>query len=96
MTLLVILFGATTVIGAAAAIWLARDRDRLRRRFAGIRDLEREIAARRHAFNVELSRRQIVVESELTARRRAVEGELAKRTAEVVLAVRQTMRRAAN
>lgn len=96
MTLLVIVFGVTTLVGSAAAIWLALDRHRLRRRFAGILDVERELAERRHAFNVELSRRQIVFDSDLAARRREVESELAKRTAEVALAVRETIRRVAN
>ena len=92
--LLAILFGATSFAGTAWAIWLAIDRGRLRRRFAGILDLEREIIGRRHAFNIELSRRQIVFESELAARRRAVESELAKQTAEV--AVRRATSQVAN
>jgi hypothetical protein len=96
MTLLVILFGVTTLVGSAAAIWLALDRRRLHRRFAGILDLEREITARRHAFNIELARRQVVFDSTIAARRREVEGELAKRAADVVQAVQQTIRRVAN
>jgi hypothetical protein len=81
--LLAVLFGATTFAASAIAIWQHNERGRLQRRFAGVLDLDREIAARRHAFNVELSRRQIVFDSEIAARRRAIEGELAKQTAEL-------------
>lgn len=80
--LIAVMFGITTFAATAAAIWQTIDRNRLKQRFAGVLDLEREIAARRHAFNLELSRRQIVFDSELAARRRLLEAELAKQTAD--------------
>jgi hypothetical protein len=52
------LLGVATSGLAALVIWQLVDRARLRRRFAGIVDLDREIARRRLAFELELSTRQ--------------------------------------
>lgn len=75
MTLLAVLFGITTFFAAAVAIWQFTTLRRLKQRFSGVLDLDREIAARRHAFNLELSRRQLAFDSENNTRRRMLEAE---------------------
>jgi hypothetical protein len=80
MTLLAVLFGITTFFATAVAIWQFTALRRLKQRFSGVLDLEREIAARRHAFNLELSRRQLAFDSELNTRRRMLEAELTAAT----------------
>lgn len=81
--LLAIGLAAAATALAALAIWQLVDRIRLRRRFAGIVDVEREIAARRHAFDVERAGAQRAFEAESAARRRAVDAELAEHAAEL-------------
>lgn len=76
MSLLAVLFGITTFLATSLAIWQFAALRRMKQRFAGILDLDREIAARRHAFNLELSRRQLVFDSDLNARRRMLEAEV--------------------
>jgi hypothetical protein len=68
---------------AIVAIWLLVDRVRMRRRLAVVLDLEREIAARRHAIDVERAGAQRAFEAESAARRRAVDAELAEHAAEL-------------
>lgn len=81
--LLAIAFGIATLALAMLAIWLFVDRAQLRRRFAGILDIDREIASRRHAFNIELSTRQSVFDTDIAMRRRMIDNELAKQCAEL-------------
>jgi uncharacterized membrane protein YccC len=81
--LLAIGLAAAVAAVAALAIWQLVDRIRLRRRFAGIVDVEREIAARRDAFDVERAGAQRAFAAESAARRRAVDAELAEHAAEL-------------
>lgn len=74
---------ATAAALAIVAIWQLVDRVRMRRRLAVILDLEREIAARRHAIDVERAGAQQAFEAESAARRRAVDAELAEHAAEL-------------
>ena len=84
--LLAIGFAAATAVLAVIAIWQLADRNRVRRRFAEIVDLDREIAARRLAFRIEATEAQRAFEAESAARRRAVDGELAEHAAQIQLA----------
>lgn len=68
---------------AAIAIWQLVDRIRLRRRLAAIADVERVIAARRQALDVERVAAQRAFEAESAARRRAASAELAEHAAEL-------------
>jgi hypothetical protein len=76
------LAGVATAL-AAIAIWELIDRIHMRRRLAAIADVEREIAARRHALDVERTGAQRAFEAESAARRRAVDAELAEHAAEL-------------
>lgn len=80
--------GTTTIALAVLAIWQLVDRARLRQRYATIIDLDREIAARRHAFNIDLATKRSVFDSDIAARRRALDAEFAKRAAEIEVARR--------
>jgi len=81
--LLAIGLAATAAALAIVALWQLVDRVRMRRRLAAIADLEREIAARRHAIDVERAGAQQAFEAESAARRRAVDAELAEHAAEL-------------
>lgn len=76
------LAGVATAL-AAIAIWELIDRIHMRRRLAAIADVEREIAARRHALDDERAGAQRAFEAESAARRRAVDAELAEHAAEL-------------
>lgn len=76
------LAGVATAL-AVIAIWELIDRIHMRRRLATIADVEREIAARRHALDVERAGAQRAFEAESAARRRAVDAELAEHAAEL-------------
>jgi Domain of unknown function (DUF4041) len=78
---LIVMLGAANIGLAAALLWQLVERARVRRRFAGIRDVEREIALRLQAFDRELARQRIELEGELAARRGALDGEVAAQTA---------------
>jgi hypothetical protein len=100
--LLTVAFGTAVVALVVLVIWQLVERARLRRRFAGILDLDREIAERRRACDAELAERQGAFDAELAVRRSAIETELASQTAEIELARRNatqeladTMRRTA-
>ena len=80
--------GTTTVALAVLAIWQLVDRARLRQRYEAIIDLDREIAARRHSFNIELATKKSVFDSDIAARRRVIDAEFAKRAAEIEVARR--------
>lgn len=73
----------TTAALAIIAIRQLVDQIRMRRRLAAIADVEREIAARRHALDVERTAAQRAFEAESAARRRAVDAELAEHAAEL-------------
>ena len=81
--LLAIGLAAAAVALAIVEIWLLVERIHLRRRLAAIADVEREIAARRHALDVERAGAQRAFEAESAARRRAVDAELAEHAAEL-------------
>jgi hypothetical protein len=83
--LLAIGLAAAAAALAIVAIWQLVDRIRMRRRFAGIADVEREIAARRQALDVERAGAQRAFAAESAARRRAVDAELAEHAAELQL-----------
>ena len=70
---------------AALVIWQLLESARVRGRFAGIVDLERELAARRHACDAEIAVRLGAFEAEVAGRRRAIDAELANQTAEIEL-----------
>jgi hypothetical protein len=84
--LLTIVLGVATAGVSALAIWQLVDRARLRRRFAGILDINREIVARRRTLNFGIAESQRAFDVEITARRRAIDAELAKQTTEIELA----------
>jgi recombinational DNA repair ATPase RecF len=81
--LLAIGLAAAAVALAIVEIWLLVERIGMRRRLAAITDVEREIAARRHAIDVERTGAQRAFEAESAARRRAVDAELAEHAAEL-------------
>jgi len=54
----IVVLGAATLGLAVVVAWQRRDRARVRRRFAGIIEVERDIAARRLAFEHELASRR--------------------------------------
>lgn len=81
--LLAIGLAAAVAAFAALAIWQLVARIRMRRRFAGVVDVEREIAARRHALDVERAEAQRAFAAESAGRRRAVDAELAEHAAEL-------------
>jgi len=98
--LLAIVLGVATVGLAALTAWQRADRARLLRRFAGIVDVEREIAARRRTLNLGIAESQRAFDAELAARRHGIYAELAKQTTEIELAqhnatqeLAETMRR---
>lgn len=81
--LLAIGLAVATAVLAVIEIWLLVERIHMRRRLAAIADVEREIAARRHALDVERTAAQRAFEAESAARRRAVDAELAEHAAEL-------------
>jgi hypothetical protein len=100
--LLAIALGTAAIALAVLVIWQLVDRARLRRRFAGILDLDRELATRRGACDFEIAVRLDAFEAEIAGRRRAIDAELANQTAEIELGRRNatheladTMRRTA-
>jgi len=83
--------GAVIVVLGAVVVWQLVDRRRLRARYRGILDLDREIALRRHVFERELANREIELAGEVEARRTAIDGEVAARTSELEHARRAAM-----
>jgi hypothetical protein len=81
--LLAIGLAVATVALAIVEIWLLVERVHMRRRLAAIADVEREIAARRHALDVERAAAQRAFEAESATRRRTVDAELAEHAAEL-------------
>jgi recombinational DNA repair ATPase RecF len=81
--LLAIGLAVATVALAILEIWMLVERIRMRRRFAAVADIEREIAVRRDALDVERAGAQRAFEAESAARRRAVDAELAEHAAEL-------------
>lgn len=77
--------GLAVAIAALAIVAIRQlvDRIHMRRRLAAIADVEREIAARRQALDVERTAAQRAFEAESAARRRAVNDELAEHAAEL-------------
>jgi hypothetical protein len=86
--LLALVLGAVTGGLSVLAVWQLIDRARLRRRFAGILDIDRETAARRRALHFGMAESQRAFDVELTARRRENDAELAKQVVELALARR--------
>lgn len=83
-----LVFGISTLALAAVAFRLHRERTKLLARYGSIIDIDRELTLRRHAFSLELARKESVFNSELASRRRAIESELAKHSADLELARR--------
>jgi hypothetical protein len=81
--LLAIGLAGAAIALAIIAVWELVDRIRMRRRLAAITDVEREIAARRHAVDAERAGAQRAFEAESAVRRRAVDAELAEHAAEL-------------
>lgn len=81
--LLAIGLAVAVIALAVVEIWLLVERIHMRRRLAAIADVEREIAARRHALDIERAGAQRAFEAESAARRRAVDAELAEHAAEL-------------
>lgn len=87
--LLAVVFGSATVALTMLVVWQLVERAQTRRRYAPIRDLERELARKRHSFTIEMSTREHVLETELSARRRAIELLEAGQRAELDVARRE-------
>lgn len=87
--LLAVVFGSATVALAMLVVWQLVERAQVRRRYAPIRDLERELAKKRHSFTIEMSTREHVQETELSSRRRAFELLEAGQRAELDVARRE-------
>jgi chromosome segregation ATPase len=87
--LLAVAFGSATVALTMIVVWQLVERFQLRRRYAGIRDVEREITRRRHALLVEMSSREHALAAEMAGKRRALETALAEQAAELDQARRE-------
>lgn len=79
----IVMLGAANVGLAAVVVWQLIARARVRRQFAGIRDVEREIARRRKAFDREQASQRIELAGEIASRRGAIDSEVAAKTAEL-------------
>lgn len=76
-------FAGMTAGLAVLVVWQLIDRVRMRRKFAGIVDVDREVDERLRVLGTEVVTRQCEVEAELSARQHALDAELIARQLEV-------------